>query len=189
MSRTFAYCRVSTLNQTTANQIREIEAAGFAVEPQRVVAETVSGSVPTSQRKGFSKLIDKMEVGDTLIVTRVDRLGRSVVDVHSTVEKLTNLGIRVHCIALGGVDLTSAAGKMTMSVIAAVAQMEKDLLVERTQSGLARAKAEGKQLGRPRAVNVNDVAKLKGNGLAQRAVAEKLGVSLSTIKRVWNKAA
>lgn len=74
-------------------------------------------------------------------------------DVRATVETLAAMGVRVHCLALGGVDLTSADGKMTMGVLAAVAEFERDLLVERTQAGLERAKAEGKALGRPRALN------------------------------------
>lgn len=71
-------------------------------------------------------------------------------DVSTTVAKLEKIGIKVHCLALGGVDLTSSAGKMTMGVINAVAQFERDLLIERTQSGLARAKSKGKILGRPK---------------------------------------
>ncbi|RZK33527.1 MAG: recombinase family protein, partial [Hymenobacter sp.] len=74
MARTFAYCRVSTADQTTDNQAREIEAAGFKVDPKRIVAETVSGSVAAMERKGFAKLVDKLEAGDILIVTKLDRL-------------------------------------------------------------------------------------------------------------------
>src|SRR5687767_15836858 len=70
-------------------------------------------------------------------------------DVGSTVAKLAELGVRVHCLALGGVDLTSSTGKLTMNVVNAVAEFERDLLVERTQAGLDRAKSEGKVLGRP----------------------------------------
>lgn len=78
-----------------------------------------------------------------LIVTKLDRLGRNAMNVRQTVEHLTTSGIRVHCLALSGVDLTSAAGKMTMQVLGAVAEFEPDLLIERTQSGLKRGKAEG----------------------------------------------
>jgi putative DNA-invertase from lambdoid prophage Rac len=76
MPRTFAYARVSTDGQTTANQIREIEAAGFQVEPRRVVTETISGSSAIEQRPGFMRLLDKLEQDDVLIVTKLDRLGR-----------------------------------------------------------------------------------------------------------------
>src|SRR5450631_1560560 len=139
MSRVFAYCRVSTADQTTDNQIQEIATAGFSVTKQRIVAETVSGSVTASQRKGFAKLLDKLESGDVLIVTKLDRLGRNAMDVRATVEKLDKLSVRVHCLQLGGVDLTSPAGKMTMGVINAVAEFERDLLIERTNAGIKRA--------------------------------------------------
>jgi putative DNA-invertase from lambdoid prophage Rac len=149
MPRTFAYVRVSTLGQAVENQIREITAAGFAVEPHRVAAETVSGSEAIGRRREFGRLLDRLERGDVLLVTRLDRLGRDAIDVASTVARLEAAGVRVHCLALGGVDLASSAGKMTMGVINAVAQFERDLLIERTQSGLARARAEGKRIARP----------------------------------------
>ncbi len=148
MPRTFAYVRVSTPGQTTDNQIQEIQAAGFIIELRRAVTETVSGSVATAQRRGFARLLDRLEAGDVLVVTKLDRLGRNAMDVGSTVAKLADLGVRVHCLALGGVDLTSSTGKLTMNVINAVAEFERDLLIKRTQAGLTRAKAEGKRLGR-----------------------------------------
>lgn len=186
MSRTFAYCRVSTTGQTTENQIQEIKAAGFDLQPQRVIEETISGSTSTSERAGFNKLLERMEAGDVLVVTKLDRLGRNAIDVQSTVELLESKGIRVHCLALGGVDLTSAAGKMTMGVLAAVAQFERDLLIERTQAGLSRAKSEGKRLGRPTKSSAEKVQTLKAEGLSQAEVVRKLNVSLSTVKRLWN---
>jgi len=187
MSRTFAYARVSTIEQDTENQLREIEAAGFAIEDHRIVTETISGSMAIAQRKGFARLIDKMERGDVLVVTKLDRLGRDAVDVTTTVSKLEEIGIRVHCLALGGVDLTSSAGKMTMNVISAVAQFERDLLIERTQSGLARAKSQGKTLGRPPALSKDQKAavrkKLK-NGETISAIARQFNTSRQTIMRV-----
>ncbi len=153
MTRVFAYCRVSTADQTTDNQVQEIARAGFQVTAQRTITETVSGSVAANERKGFKMLLNKLEAEDVLVVTKLDRLGRNAMDVRATVEALADMGVRVHCLALGGVDLTSPAGKMTMGVIAAVAEFERDLLIERTQAGLARAKAEGKTLGRPPALD------------------------------------
>jgi putative DNA-invertase from lambdoid prophage Rac len=81
MPRTFAYLRVSTAGQTTDNQLQEIAAAGFKVEPRRVVTETVSGNVATSQRRGFTRLLDRLEPSDVLVVTKLDRLGRNAMDV------------------------------------------------------------------------------------------------------------
>lgn len=187
MSRTFAYCRVSTADQTTENQVREIEGAGFSIESKRVIAETVSGSTPAMERKGFAKLIDRLEGGDVLIVTKLDRLGRNAMDVRATVEKLEAEGVRVHCLALGGVDLTSAAGKMTMTVISAVAEFERDLLIERTQAGLSRAKSEGKRLGRPSALNDAQRAEIRARrneGASLGVLAKLYGVSRAAIQRV-----
>ena len=87
-ARAFAYCRVSTVDQTTDNQAREIAAAGFTIEPQRLIAETVSGSTAAMQRKGFARLVDRLEAGDVLIVTKLDRLGRNAMDVRATVDML-----------------------------------------------------------------------------------------------------
>ena len=187
MTRVFAYCRVSTAEQTTDNQIQEIAAAGFEVKPQRAIVETISGSVAASERKGFKKLQDKLEAGDVLVVTKLDRLGRNAMDVRATVEKLTGLGVRVHCLALGGVDLTSPAGKMTMGVIAAVAEFERDLLIERTQAGLSRAKSEGKVLGRPQSLTKLQTEAVKGRVASSESVASlarEFGSSRQTIMRV-----
>jgi putative DNA-invertase from lambdoid prophage Rac len=90
----------------------EIKAAGFAIEVQRLIEESISGSVAAKERPGFTKLIDRMESGDILVVTKLDRLGRNAMDVRATIEQLelASLGARVHCLALGGIDLTSSAG-------------------------------------------------------------------------------
>lgn len=187
MSRTFAYCRVSTSDQTTDNQIQEIASAGFTVDPKRVVTETVSGSVAAMERKGFAKLVDRLEAGDVLIVTKLDRLGRNAMDLRTTVERLAAEGVKVHCLALGGVDLTSAAGKMTMAVIAAVAEFERDLLIERTQAGLARAKASGKALGRPQALTDDQqrtIIEKRRQGVSLGALAKEYVVSRAAIQRV-----
>ena len=187
MSRTFAYCRVSTADQNPDNQIGEIEAAGFSVDPMRVVAETVSGSTAAMEREGFKLLMVRLERGDVLIVTKLDRLGRNAMDVRATVDRLAAVGVRVHCLALGGVDLTSAAGKMTMGVINAVAEFERDLLIERTQSGLKRAKAEGKVLGRPMLLSVTQQAAIRTSrtqGVSLGVLAKQYGVSRAAIQRV-----
>lgn len=191
MARTFAYCRVSTVDQTTQNQVREIEAAGFSVDPKRIVAETISGSVAAAERAGFARLADRLESDDVLIVTKLDRLGRNAMDVRATVERLAADGVRVHCLALGGVDLASPAGKMTMGVINAVAEFERDLLIERTRSGLARAKASGKTLGRKPALSPNqrnEVLSKRRAGASLGDLAKEYGVSRAAIQRIQKSA-
>lgn len=191
MSRTFLYARVSTSDQTTANQLAEVQASGFSVEPKRIIQESISGSVPASERSGFARLLDRLDTDDVLIVTKLDRLGRNAMDVRSTVERLAEMGVRVHCLALGGMDLTSAAGKMTMGVLGAVAEFERDLLIERTHAGLARAQAEGKVMGRPRALDDQKrdavLARLAG-GASIAAVARDFGISRPTVSRIRDAA-
>ncbi len=184
MSRTFAYCRVSTLGQTTDNQVGELEAAGFKLEPHRVVGETISGSSPIAQRKQFLRLLDRLERDDVLVVTRMDRLGRNAADVATTVAKLAEMGVRVHCLQLGGADLTSAAGRMIMGMVNTFAEFERDLLVERTQAGLQRAKAQGKKLGRPAVLDPaqqQQVQEKMDAGTTISALSREFGTSRKTI--------
>jgi putative DNA-invertase from lambdoid prophage Rac len=108
-------------------------------------------------------------------------------DVRATVEQLAHSGVRVHCLALGGVDLTSPAGKMTMQVIAAVAEFERDLLIERTQAGMVRARKDGKRFGRPPALN--DVAKAAvvarlAVGASVSEVAREFSTTRQTVMRI-----
>jgi putative DNA-invertase from lambdoid prophage Rac len=187
MSRTFLYARVSTAEQNTGNQLLEARSAGFAVLPRHTVEETISGSIPAAERPGFSKLLDRLDEGDTLVVTKLDRLGRNTTDVLGTVEKLAATGIHVHCLALKGVDLTSASGKLHMTVLAAVSQFERDLLIERTHAGLARAKAEGKKLGRRDALTPEQKASIRvrlAQGASARGLAKEYAVSHPTILKL-----
>ena len=129
--------------------------------------------------------MDRPETGDVLIVTKLDRLRRDAIDVSSTVKALADLGVRVH-LALGGVDLTSSAGTMTMNVLNAVAQFERDLLIERTQSGLRRARSEGTALARSSTLSEKqkqDVRDDLASGLSVSAVARKYATSRQTIMR------
>lgn len=186
MSRTFAYARVSTTGQSVENQIQEITAAGFTVEPHRLITETVSGSTPMARRAGFAKLLDRLEPGDVLVATKLDRLGRDALDVSATVKKLAERGVRLHCLALGGVDLTSSAGTMTLHVLNAVAQFERDLLIERTQAGLQRAKAQGKAIGRKPKLTPQQqqaVRQALDQGETVSAIARRFGVSRQTVMR------
>lgn len=205
MSRVFAYCRVSSAMQTTDNQVLELKTAGFAIESRRVIRETVSGSQAARERPQFGKLLERLEPGDVLVVTKLDRLGRSAMDVRSVVDQLAvhgkeardaakkageplpPVGVRVHCLALGGVDLTSPAGRMTMQVINAVAEFELDLLKERTHSGLARAREAGKKFGRPSALTPAQAQQVRDR-LAKdepvAALAREFKVGRATVQRL-----
>jgi putative DNA-invertase from lambdoid prophage Rac len=184
MSRTFAYARVSTVAQLTENQREEIAAAGYSITGPRFVEEKISGSVAASQRPGFAKLLERMEAGDTLVVTKLDRIGRDSIDVQQTVARFEQAGMRLIVLQLGNLDLTSSAGALMVKVLAAVADFERELIVERTQAGQARARAEGKHMGRPAKTTDDQRRAIRAalvKGATVTSMADQFKVSRATI--------
>jgi DNA invertase Pin-like site-specific DNA recombinase len=146
----FGYGRVSTDTQSTDNQRVELAQAGYPIPDEFWFSDHgVSGKTCATQRPEFSNLLTRIRSDETLVVSKLDRLGRDAVDVMQTIRLLGERKVKVVVLQLGSTDLTSAAGKLLLTMLAAVAEMERDLLVERTQAGLQRAKAQGKKLGRP----------------------------------------
>ena len=179
----FGYGRVSTSSQHTSNQRLELESAGFKLDYW--FSDTgISGKTCASQRPEFSLLMDKIRDGETLVVSKLDRLGRDAVDVLQTVRLLASRGIQVIVLQLGKVDLASVAGKLLLTMLVAVAEMERDLLVERTQAGLQRARSQGKRLGRP-VKTTNDqrqeIRSLLAAGRSVSDVARQFNVSRASI--------
>ncbi|EPW7004602.1 resolvase [Vibrio parahaemolyticus] len=189
--RVFSYCRVSTTEQSTENQIIAIRQRGYEVIESRVVSETVSGSVEAMKRDKFKMLVEhQLESGDMLVVLKLDRLGRDNIDVQKTITMLGGRGIKVVCLDLPVADLSSAEGKLMLQMFSAFAEFERNRIRERTKEGLERAKAEGKKLGRPVAHTTTDsVQAKKAEGLSQSKAAEVLGLGIATVKRHWNKTA
>lgn len=181
----FAYGRVSTSLQDTDNQRLELTNAGWAIDYW--FADTISGKSASSQRPAFRELLTKIRDGETLLVSKLDRLGRDAIDVLQTVRDLGARNIKVVVHQLGSADLTSPAGKLLLSMLAAVAEMERDLLIERTQAGLTRARAEGKKLGRPSKIapeQRSDILMSLSQGASISALARRYAVSRATIAGV-----
>ena len=185
---TFVYARVSTSDQTNDNQLLEIEQAGYEADP--VYTDTISGKVPADERPEFSKMLDtvtRTRKPKRLIVTKLDRLGRDAIDIMTTVKRFSEMGSAVRVLQLGDLDLASSAGKLVLSTLSAVAEMERDLLVERTNAGIARARAEGKTLGRPKVTNEKSAAEISSklsNGVSVAQIAREHGVSRMTVMRI-----
>lgn len=182
--RVFGYARVSTVEQLTENQREQIAQAGYSIQPRRFVEEKISGSVAAMQRPGFVKLLDRMEEGDTLVVTKLDRIGRDSIDVQQTVKLFTERGIRLVVLQLGNLDLTSSAGALMVKVLAAVADFERELIIERTQAGQARARAEGKHMGRPSKTTDEQKATIRqqlDQGISVSQVARDYGISRASV--------
>ncbi len=188
---TFGYGRVSTAGQSTENQRLELEQAGFKIEPEFWFADDgVSGKVCASQRPAFVRLLGQIRKGETLVVSKLDRLGRDAIDVLQTIRMIGERGVKVVVHQLGTTDLTSSAGKLLLSMLAAVAEMERDLLVERTQAGLARAKSEGKALGRPSKTTpgqrVEILDKIE-SGASVSSLAREYGISRASVIAIRNR--
>jgi putative DNA-invertase from lambdoid prophage Rac len=188
MSRVFAYCRVSTNEQTTDNQILAIRNAGYSIQSNRVVAEKISGKTPALKRSEFSNLVNhKLEPTDTLIVQKLDRLGRDSIDVQTTVNYVLNKGIKLLVLDLPEPDLSTSNGKLLVGMFSVFAEFERNRISERTKDGQARARSQGKRIGRPKATTTSKlVQEAKNAGLSQSKVAQKTGFSIATIKRHWN---
>jgi len=185
---TFGYGRVSTINQNTDNQKLELEKAGYQID-YWFEDTGISGKTSANQRPQFVALLEKIRDGETLVVSKLDRLGRDAIDVLQTVKQLSKRNIKVIVHQIGSTDLSSPAGKMLLTMLAAVAEMERDLLIERTQSGLERAKSEGKILGRPSKTNSTQraeiIAKLN-SGISVSQLSRDYGISRGSIISIRN---
>lgn len=187
----FGYGRVSTKEQQSENQRLELERAGYDVS-YWFADEGVSGKVPALERAQFAVLLNKIRDGETLVVSKLDRLGRDAQDIGATIKMLASRRIEVIVLQLGKLDLTSSAGKLMLAMLGAIAEMERDLLVERTQSGLARAKAQGKTLGRPASTSVDQRAVMRGRRQAGESIsslARAYNVSRATVMRIVERPA
>ena len=185
---TFAYLRVSTIDQTTEQQLRQITEAGHTVEADRVFIEQgVSGKVPALQREQFQRLHDRLSSKDTLIVAKLDRLGRDTLDVIATIENLIDRGVAVVVLGLGTLD-KSPQSRLTLTMLAAISQFEREMISERTKAKLAQMKADGMRLGRPvkcdNAALKEKATQLFSTGLSWRKVAVELDIALSTLQRL-----
>ena len=143
----FGYGRVSLDTQNSENQRLEIINSGYKLD-YWFEDVGVSGKTYSRQRKQFSLMLDKIRDGETLVVSKLDRLGRDSIDVLQTIKYLTERNIKVIVLQLGNVDLTSSSGKLLMTMLVSVSEMERSLLVERTKMGLMRVISEGRKLGR-----------------------------------------
>lgn len=191
MSRVFAYTRVSTIEQETANQLLEIKSAGYLVDPHRYFEERISGSVEAFKRPCFLQLTQKLEQGDTLVVTKLDRLGRDSIDVQKTVDWFSTQGIRLIVLQLGNLDLTSSSGSLMVKVLSAVADFERQLIIERVQAGLARAKAENKKLGRPSKTSTSDKQQIMtklAQGITVSQLSRDFGISRASVIKIRDTA-
>ncbi len=144
--RLLGYTRVSTSNQDAQLQLDALVSAG--VQKRDVFADVTSGSRAAAERPGMQKLLGYAEPGDTVVVWRVDRLGRSLIDVLNTVNLLRERGIQVRSVS-DGIDPATSTGRLMLNMLATLAEYERELIVERVNAGIAAARQHGTRFGRP----------------------------------------
>ncbi|QQE49459.1 MULTISPECIES: recombinase family protein [Micrococcus] len=144
--RQLGYTRVSTAGQDAQLQVDALLAAG--VQKRDIFADVTSGSRNAVDRPGMRKLLDYAEPGDTVVVWRVDRLGRSLIDVLNTVNLLRDRDVQVKSIS-DGIDPSTSTGRLMLNLLATLAEYERELIVERVNAGIAAARAGGTRFGRP----------------------------------------
>lgn len=177
---TLGYGRVSTADQDPQLQIDALEAAGC----DEVLWETGSGA--KSDRPVWQSLLSKLGEGDVLVVWKLDRIGRSTQDLLAIASRLEEVGAHLRSLTQP-IDTTTPHGRLVFTVLAAVAEYERDLIRERTLAGLEAARRRGRVGGRPPALTPERAAlakRLLGEGNSQRDVARQMGVSRSTIQRL-----
>jgi DNA invertase Pin-like site-specific DNA recombinase len=176
----YGYARVSTGDQTIGGQVQQLTAAGCV----RVYSDTISGV--KRQRPGLSTLLAALGQGDVVIVSRLDRLGRSASDLIQIVERVEATGANLISLA-EAIDTTNATGRMIFHIFASIAEVERQLIRERTMMGLAAAKAKGRLSGRPPLLTSAQMARAKKweqeEKMTQTEIARALGVSESTWRR------
>lgn len=185
----FGYLRVSTNTQLTGNQKKEILDKGFAVDDW-FSEEAVSGTTEAFSRPQFSKMIAQAKKGDIIITVKIDRLGRTAADTLNAVRKIKELGLSIIILQFGTLDMTSSAGKLLMTMLAAVAEMERDMLLERIQAGLERTKEQGTKLGPPLKVEPKVMRQIfldRKDNMKMKDIAVKHGLHTSMVDRNLKK--
>lgn len=179
----YGYARVSTDGQTLDAQLEALIAAGA----EKVFAETASGA--KSDRAELAKVLALLAKGDTLLVTRLDRLARSTLNLLNILDDLSRREVMFRSLTEGWADTTTPHGRLTVTIVGGVAEFERELIRARTSEGRARAKARGQNLGRRPTLTrhqQDEVRRRKVAGESVREIARSYNVSASTISRVRN---
>lgn len=172
------YARVSSISQSLDVQLEQLEAIGC----EKIFAETGSARAG-SARKELAAVLEWVREGDVLVVTRLDRLARSLTDALRVLERLEVKKVRFRALQQEALDTTTSEGRLMLRLLASFAEFENDLRKERQAEGIANAKARGVYKGRPRSVDVAEVQRLKKSGRKPFQIAKDLKISRASVYR------
>lgn len=182
--KTIGYARVSSLSQSLDLQIEQLKAAGC----DKLFAEKRSGT-SRQGREALAEALDYAREGDTLIVTRLDRLARSAADLHVIVSELNARGVGFRCLQQGSVDTTTSMGKLILGILGAVAEFETDIRRERQKEGIEKAKEAGVYKGRPNSIDSAKVRELHSSGVGASEIANRLRIGRASVYRLLKEPA
>jgi len=172
------YGRVSSTGQSLDLQLDALRDAGC----EKIFSEKQSGTT-ASGRDALQDALDFVREGDTLIVTRLDRLARSSNDLHNIIQRLNAKGVKFRCLQQAGVDTDTGMGKLVLAILGAVAEFETDIRKERQREGIDKAKANGIYKGRKPSVDKAMVLELKAQGVSPSAIAKQLKIGRASVYR------
>ena len=172
------YARVSSVGQSLDIQVEELTAAGR----ERIYSQKRSGRT-AKDRPELVRALDQLRHADQLVVTRLDRLARSVGDLHRIIEKITASGAGFWCLQQGGVDTATSTGKLMLAILGAVAEFENDIRRERQRDGIEKAKERGAYQGRPTTIDPAVIRMMRDSGAGPSAIAASLGISRASVYR------
>ncbi len=177
--RLFGYARVSTSQQSLDIQVKALKEAG--VKASRIFTDKISGA--TVERSGLELLILKVEKGDSILVTKLDRLGRDTADMIFLIKEFDNMGVTVRFLD-DGISTEGTMGKMVITILSAVAEAERCRILERTNEGRTEAKTRGVKFGRKRTIDRKKVCELYENGSGATAIAKQMKIGRSTVYKL-----
>lgn len=177
------YARVSSVGQSLDIQEEALRAAGC----EKVFAEKMSGTT-TDGRDALADALDFCREGDVLIVTRLDRLARSVSDLFKIVERLAEKKVAFRCLQQSGVDTGSSTGRLTLAILGAVAAFETDIRRERQLEGIQKAKQRGVYKGRRATIDADQIRDMYASGVGGSEIASQLGIGRASVYRLLNAA-
>lgn len=178
------YLRVSTRDQSLDLQRDALERVGVT---KMWSDEALSGSVPPAERPGFRALLDHARDGDEIVAWRLDRVGRNAAAVLALVEDLDARGVTLRTVS-DGISTAGSTGRLVLGILAAVAEMEREVIRERVTAGVQAARERGTTIGRPAALNCEQVElarSLRLDGKSYARIARALGVGKSTVARLF----
>lgn len=180
--RLFGYARVSTSQQSLKIQKKTLQEKG--VKESRIFSDV--GSRDNLNREGLNLLRIKVEEGDLILVTRLDRLGSDTAEMIRLIQEFTKLGVYIRFIK-EGLSTEGTMGKMVVTILSAVAQAERERILERTNEGRLEARAKGIKFGRKPSIDKKKVQAMYKQGIGATEIARKLAIGRSTVYKILNK--